>query len=149
MGEVNHVVARFLDGRTLKGTTDDFLPTRAAFHVYEHGATTSQEVKCAQLKALFFVRDLAGDPSRKDAPGFPAGPVEANKGKKIVVQFKDREVLTGYTLAYTPDRNGFFVTPSDPNANNLRVFVFKHATLKIAVGAHADSFENPSKSNAA
>ena len=31
------VVARFLDGRTVKGTTHDFAPNRDEFHIYEQG----------------------------------------------------------------------------------------------------------------
>lgn len=139
MGEVNRVVARFLDGTTVKGTTDDFYPNRSSFHLHEPGSTSAKEVKCSQLKALFFVRDLVGDAARQDVHGFTPVPAEASKGKKIVVQFRDGEILSGFTLAYTPDRSGFFVLPADSGSNNLRVYVFKHAAQKIAIGPNADT----------
>ena len=39
MGELNRVVARFLDGRVMKGTTEDFLPNRPRFHLRPTGST--------------------------------------------------------------------------------------------------------------
>ena len=54
MGEVNKVVARFLDGSTLKGTTEDFSALRPSFHLHGVGETTSREIQCAKLKAVFY-----------------------------------------------------------------------------------------------
>jgi hypothetical protein len=39
--------------------------------------------------------------------------------------------VVGYTLAYSPDRQGFFMTPADLQGNNERIFVVKSATEKI------------------
>src|SRR5690242_2094597 len=125
MDQSNHVVARFLDGRIVKGTTQDFVPTRPMFHVQHPGGTTV--VPMRQLKAVFFVRDLAGDPTHKDLRGFLDGPGETTRGRKIAVRFKDNELVCGYSLSYSPDRPGFFVFPSDPGSNNLRIFVFTAA----------------------
>ena len=50
----NRVVARYLDGRTLKGQTADFLPTRPTFHVIPSGQAGSAievvEVRISDLK---------------------------------------------------------------------------------------------------
>lgn len=149
MAEVNHAVAHYLDGRVLKGTTDDFLPNRPQFHLHPHGPGTPEVVVCRELKALFFVREFGGDPGRKDIHGFGLVSGEANQGKKIAVRFKDGEVLFGYTLSYTPEREGFFLVPADPGSNNIRIYVLKHATQKIFVGLQAEDFARSGGSQAA
>ena len=49
------IVVRFLDGRILKGTTQDFLPNKPTFHVYENGDESSPavELSISELKAVF------------------------------------------------------------------------------------------------
>ncbi|MFI5371242.1 MAG: DUF6982 domain-containing protein [Candidatus Eisenbacteria bacterium] len=140
MGEINRVVARFLDGRVLKGTTEDFLPNRPKFHLHPLGNAPPEVVACRDLKAVFFVRDFSGDAARKDMKGFGHLPVEANQGKKISVVFKDGEVISGYTLAYSREREGFFVVPADPGSNNIRIYVLRGAAQKVLVGPQADEF---------
>ena len=48
------VVVRYLDGRTVKGTTQDFLPNKATFHVYEGAdeGSAALEVSLDSLKWL-------------------------------------------------------------------------------------------------
>lgn len=139
MDEINHVVAHFLDGILLKGTTEDFSPNRPSFHVYRVGHSKADEVLCKKLKAVFFVRDLDGNPERRDIPGFIQGPGETNHGKKVAVRFTDKEIIFGYTLSYSRERSGFFMTPADPGSNNLRVYVLTAATLEVKMGLHADA----------
>jgi len=138
MEEINHVVAHFLDGTLLKGTTEDFSPNRPAFHLHERGRSEAVAIQCRKLKAVFFVRNLNGNPERRDIPGFIQGPGETNMGKKVAVRFRDKEIIFGYTLTYTRERNGFFLTPADPGSNNLRVYVLTAATLEVRVGPQAD-----------
>lgn len=52
-------------------------------------------------------------------------------GKKIQVDFKDGEILVGYSQGFTPNRPGFFVFPADPESNNDRIFVFTAATKAV------------------
>jgi len=134
----NLIVARYADGRVLKGTTQDFSPNRGIFHVHPDGSRDSVELRFRELKAIFFVSSLAGDPSRQDIRGFVDGPEETQKGKKIAVRFRDGELLCGYTLSWTPDREGFFVFPADPGSNNQRVFVITAATREVKAGPAAD-----------
>jgi hypothetical protein len=134
----NLVVARFVDGRVLKGVTQDFSPNRGLFHVHPEGASESVELRFKQLKALFFVSTLEGDPSRQDVRGFVEGPEETTKGKKIAVRFRDGELLCGYTLSWTPEREGFFVFPADTSSNNQRVFVITASTVEVKAGPAAE-----------
>jgi hypothetical protein len=131
----NRVVARFQDGPTLRGTTIDFSPLRRAFHITDNG--TTYEVDVEKLKALFFVRDFGGNAAYNERKGFFA---RQNHGKKVMVEFKDGEVLFGYTLSYTSQGLGFFVFPGDPDSNNEKVFVVHSSTASVKLTALAGSF---------
>jgi hypothetical protein len=114
------VIARFRDGRLVRGYTNDFHPARPQLHLAAE--PNSRDPLClhlAQLKALFFVREFQGDPKRVDRHEFADTP----HGRKVVVTFNDGEVLLGSTLGYRGEGNGFFVHPADARSNNLRVFV--------------------------
>lgn len=125
----NKVVARYLDGHTLKGVTTDFLPTREVFHVAPDGGGVPLAVRHHDLKAIFFVRDLVGDPGHSSRNEFdPAKPVI---GKKLRVVFVDGEILIGTTQGYQPGRPGFFIVPASPDANSERCFVLTAATSDV------------------
>jgi len=137
MSELNRVVAHFTGGRLVKGTTQDFFTNRPRFHIQPADGGVAIEVRCRELKALFFVREFAGNASRRDLRGFLSSPGETAKGKKIAVRFKDGELLCGYSLSYLPDREGFFVFPSDSGSNNLRIYVIAAATVEVKAGPAA------------
>jgi hypothetical protein len=139
MSELNRVVAHYVDGRLAKGTTQDFFPNRARFHVQPTDGSAAIEIRCKDLKALFFVRELGGNPTRRDLRGFLASPGVTAQGKKIAVRFRDGELLCGYSLTYMPDREGFFVFPSDNGSNNLRIYVVVAATVEVKAGPAADT----------
>lgn len=138
MAAQNGVVAHYLDGRVQKGTTSDFSPNRASFHLMTSSADGAIQIPVSQLKALFFVRDLAGDAQRVDPTGFMSGPAETIHGRKVAVRFRDGELLCGYSLSYSPKRESFFVFPADARSNNLRVFVNVAATAEVGLGTEAD-----------
>ena len=130
----NKVVAHYQDGRIVKGYTVDFLPTKPSFHLALADAPQPikpVEVLLAQLKAVFFVKNLDGGPQphvhRQDfEPGKPA------LGRKVRVVFKDGENLVGTTQGYDANRPGFFVFPADTGSNNERIFVVKGATKQVS-----------------
>jgi hypothetical protein len=130
---MNKVVARFADGRLLKGMTADFVPAKDLFHVTPAMAppgTKPLEVRTSDLKALFFVKDFGGDPDYAERKEFdPSRPVA---GRRIRVVFEDGEVLVGVTQGYQPGRSGFFVEPADPRSNNDRCYVVATATRSVA-----------------
>jgi hypothetical protein len=133
----NRVVARFQDGLTLRGTTIDFSPARRTFRLTDSGAT--YEIDLTRLKGLFFVRDFDGNAAYHEKKGFFARP---NHGKKVMVEFKDGEVLFGYTLSYTSQGIGFFVFPGDPECNNEKVFVVHDATRNVRLTPLTGAFPN-------
>ncbi len=138
MSEINKVVAHYLNGKLVKGATQDFFPNRPVFHVHTSPGEKALEVRCRELKAVFFVRDLVGNPSRRDLRGFLGSPLETRQGKKLAVLFKDGELLCGYSLAFSPDRDGFFMFPSDAESNNLRIYVLHTACAEVKAGPAAD-----------
>ena len=122
------VVARYRDGRVLRGYTTDFNVTRSQLHL--SSAPCSEDsliVPLTQLKALFFVRDFSGDPAYVEEKTF-AAPAQ---GRKLEVTFDDGEVLVGSTLSYRPEGYGFFVHPADKKGNNARVFVASGAVRHV------------------
>jgi len=139
MTEVTRVVAHLNEGKLIKGTTQDFFPNRLSFHVLPADGSPAVEVRCKLMKALFFVKDFRGNAARRDLAGFVAGPAETGQGKKVAVRFKDGELLCGYSLSYMPDRDGFFVFPSDKDSNNLRVYVVTSSTAEVKAGPLADA----------
>ena len=56
---MDKVVARYRNGRVVKGFTVDFTPFQDRFHIVEAGAETPQlrEILVAELKGVFFVKD--------------------------------------------------------------------------------------------
>ena len=124
----NRVVARYRNGKLVKGTTVDFLPKRDFFHVQSaSGAVTT--IQHSELKAVFFVRDLVGNERHFNSNFFDA--VQPAQGRKIRVVFADGEVLVGTTQGYDPGRPGFFLIPADPACNNERCFVIATATRRV------------------
>jgi len=138
IGENNLVVARHRTGEVIKGYTRDFFPDRPVFHVLPKGGQVSVQVMTAQLKALFFVRDLLGNRLRNKGRRFPAVDQGPQTGRRIAVMFEDGELLVGYSQTYSAEKTGFFVFPADPLSNNIRVYVLRAATKQIKLGPAAD-----------
>jgi hypothetical protein len=129
---MHRIVARFQDGRVLKGFTTDFLPAKDRFHLVleEQGAGAKpMEIHVPELKALFFVKSFEGDPSHhrsnEPAPGTKVA------GRRIRVVFKDGEVMVGTTQGYDRSRPGFFIVPLDAAGNNERCFVVAAAAQEV------------------
>ena len=137
-GENNLVVARYRTGQVVKGYTRDFFPDRPLFHVLPRGGQAAVPVKTAELKALFFVRDLMGNKMRHKNRKFPAVDAGPQSGRRIAVLFEDGELIVGHAQTYGPDKAGFFVFPSDPNGNNTRIYVLRAATRQVKLGPAAE-----------
>jgi hypothetical protein len=131
-GAMNKVVVRYADGRVVKGTTADFFPGRETFHVNLASAapgTAPVEVRVKDLKAVFFVRDYAGNPSHVEKKAFD--PSRPQVGRRIQVLFNDGEIMVGTTQGYQPGRPGFFVVPADPETNTERCYVVSASAKEV------------------
>jgi hypothetical protein len=123
----NKVVVHFRSGEIRKGMTEDFFPNKDTFHLKGADGGEVQKVDMSALKAVFFVKSFAGDPTYRERTDVE----RSGFGKKIQVIFADGEVQVGYTQGYAPERSGFFFFPSDPVGNNERIFVLNAATSYV------------------
>jgi len=124
---LSKVVARFKDGGVLKGYTKDFSPVRKDFHLEPLSGEKANIVETELLKALFFVKDFAGNGDRRDV----YNDVISGAGRKVLVTFKDGELIIGFSQGYSPDRLGFFMIPADMKNNNERIFIVNSATENV------------------
>lgn len=128
-------------GKLLKGLLTDFTPTADTVHLQSETEPGKApiEVKVADLKAIYYVRSLTGNKQYKKRRYF--GSAET-KGKRIMVRFKDGEILCGFIegelpwkegflTATDPNLKGFFIYPADPEGNNTKVFVVTTAVEDV------------------
>jgi hypothetical protein len=139
--ERNRIVAHFKDGRLLKGYTHDFTPVKDTFHLtseLEKDKGQIYEVFCPNLKAIFFVKTLAGNVNYKEKKSFKEVDASGLRGIKIKIEFNDGEVMCGISLGYSKKRKGFFIVPVDPQSNNERVYVIASAVKDVKLGSAAE-----------
>lgn len=124
--DLNKIVVKFIKGTIIKGRTNDFFPHKNRFHIEQLNGEIV-EINVEQLKAIFFVKDHEGDKHyiKNYNTSVPGG------GRLIKVTFYDGESIIGYTQGYSPDRQGFFMVPADPDDNNDRIFVVRSSAVSI------------------
>jgi len=122
----NQVVIKYKNGTLSKGKTSDFFPNKNEFHL-EVFSGEINKILVEDLKAIFFVKSFDGNKNHKDNYNDEI----AAGGRKVKVSFVDGETVIGYTLGYSPDRPGFYLTPADLKNNNERIFIVKSATKNI------------------
>ncbi len=130
--KMNRAVVAFLDGRRLKGYLFNFSALKESFRLFPNEPAQQQsgsDILVKDLKAIFFVRDFAGNPDYDETPS-DDGP---KHGRKVVVTFKDGEELSGATEAYNPQKLGFFMFPLGKNSNNLRIFVINRNIRQVKI----------------
>jgi len=128
------VVVKYKDGKIIKGWVEDFRSDRESFILYpliEYSEEERLEIKFSSLKAVFFIKDFAGNKDYKNVRTFDVDTKVTPSQRKIVVLFKDGENLYGTSHSYGPNRKGFFVYPIDPKDNNERIFVLHSAVESI------------------
>ena len=125
------VVVRYVNGNVVKGFTQDFFPNKDRFHLYaaEKPSGESQEILIKDLKAIFFVKDFAGNAQYQERKNYLEG--EQPQGRKVEITFSDGEVLVGTTHGYDPKRQGFFLFPADPKSNNIRLYAVTASVKKV------------------
>ena len=129
MNGCQRIVARFLDGTILKGFNVDFDVNRPSFSLLPtpDAGADGVSVPLTNLKAVFFVRDFAGNAEYRERKTF----IGQTQGRRIHLTFTDGEMIIGTTQSYRAGGIGFFVTPVDPRATNARVFVLSSAVKQV------------------
>jgi hypothetical protein len=126
----NKIVARYKDGRTVKGTSLDLDPGRPTCHVRTPEGKTV-ELQLRDLKALFFVRSLEGDSTHQEDRALAPEDLRSLGLTLVSMTFGDGEVIVGLTIRCPPNRPFFFVLPVDSKSNNLRMLVNRDAVVSM------------------
>ena len=136
------VVARYKDGRLLKGYVRNFRIDSDVILLREPQTQEERSVSIDQLKAVFFVKTFTGYSKYVERKSFG---IRTSPGRKVFVKFKDDESLLGYIVGDVPwdkgfslvklgnNAKGFFLTPVDSDSNNSKVFVVGSAIKDITI----------------
>lgn len=127
------VIARYRDGRMVRGTTRNLRPeTNETFHLLPcgHGAHDPlMVISLADLKAVFVVKTFSGDPAYTPSNDLPP---QAGHGLVLDVEFLDGEHIRGQSMTFTTRGQGFWMTPVDEGSNNRRIYVVREATRSVS-----------------
>lgn len=126
----NQVVARYRDGRLVKGTSLDLDPAKPTCHIRPTGGKVT-EVKLDDLKALYFVKSLDGNAEHDEALTFEPNDRRSSGSTKVEIRFQDGERLVGFTNRFPPNRSHYFVVPADLKSNNIRILVNAQAVKTV------------------
>ena len=127
----NNVVAHFTDGHIVKGTSLDAQPGKPTFHIRTPAGETV-EVRYGDLKALYFVRKLEGNPGYRESAEPHEGDARLRGSKQVRIKFRDGEEMVGLTNAYPPTRALFFALPIDASSNNMRILVNRDSIASMS-----------------
>ncbi len=134
----NQIVAHLIDGRVIKGSSLDVNPSKPRCHVRTD--TGLAIVTLAEVKSLFFVRNLEGNPDREDRQEVDPADLRSRGAKQVMLKFTDGERMVGLMNSYPPLGNFFFLVPADPRSNNARILVNRDALVAMElVTAESDA----------
>ncbi len=128
------VVLKYKDGKIIKGWVEDFRSDRESFILYpliEYSEEERLEIKFSSLKAVFFIKDFAGNKDYKKVRTFNIDIKVTPSQRKLIVRFKDGENLYSTSHSCGRYKIGFFVYPIDPKDNNERIFVIHSAVESV------------------
>ena len=118
-----------LEGLLIQGTRrlPDVLRLRSV------DGETMQEVPTDKVKAVFFVKSFDGQGAMHDLKFLSHAPMV--HGIWVQLQFKDGEIMEGIVLngMHHLVEPGFFVHPTDPDANNSLIYVLKSSLADFRV----------------
>lgn len=115
------LVIHFQSGKTLACWGDNFMPLEEEIMVKDQDDRI-QRVVLKEVKVVCFVKAFATDSRTTHKP--PAQILfQAVPGRKVKLLFKDGEKMEGVSSLKERPVRGFFVTPLNPNSNNIHIFV--------------------------
>jgi hypothetical protein len=125
-----HVIGKYRDGRTVRGYTNDFSPTKPYLHVSPTPfADETKFVSMIHLDALFFLSE-AGTPTASERESTERGSA-ATRGRRVAMTLPNGTESIATTLTYSRDGSGFFVRPLDGDAGASRVFITQSGIRNI------------------
>lgn len=143
VGEIyfeDKVVAHYKDGRIVKGHTEDFNPAQNDFSLQPYvGEREPLRISLEDLKAVFHVKTFEGNKDHKRAQesvGEISDPRYRNmmeRSRKALLEFNDGERMWGFAAGMEKPLAGFFFFPTDPDSNNLRIYVIRSALRNMVL----------------
>ncbi len=126
----DRMVIRFLDGKVIKAFGDNFLPAEDRIMVMECDGPM-RTIELSAVKMVCFVKQFVTDSHSTHKPAPPLI-YQAVPGRKITLAFKDGEVVKGVATLEAEPKRGFFITPLNPNSNNLQIYVNPSALKRFS-----------------
>lgn len=115
------------EDRDLESLLSQLAGTEAVFSVKVSGTEVLREVSLREIKSLYIVKSLKGDPTRRDLRFYSNGPDLGSVW--VEVRFNDNEVIEGLIENSVEHLigEGLILRPSDPGSNNLALYINKAA----------------------
>ena len=138
--EGDKVVMHLLSGEVLKGTLTRFSSTASTAQINPSEGSDLKEVDFNEVKAIFIVKSYTGNKEYRERRTFG---LAKGTGKRVMVRFKDGEILLGKIKRSFPvqggslavlsqgGEKGFTIHPADPQSNNTKVFVVFSALIDV------------------
>jgi hypothetical protein len=131
------VVARLVDRGKVKGHTTDFHPEQDHFTIKPPDGGLPVRISIVDLKALFFVHSVNGNPDHCDHKEFRPAPIGVRP--KLWIEFKDGEEMAAWPVSPLLGNVGFYVIPTDSNSNVEKAWVNRRFVERTLEGKEADA----------
>jgi hypothetical protein len=117
----DRLVIHFQSGKTLACWGDNFMPIEEEILVKDEDDKIDR-VALKDVKVICFVKAFVTDSRTTHKPP-PQILFQAVPGRKVKLVFKDGEKMEGLCSLKERPVRGFFLTPLNPNSNNIHIFV--------------------------
>lgn len=135
------VIVKFISGEEQTGDVLYFNINQPNFHLqvgYEKGKSEIHTVNINSVKAILFLKKEEPSVSLLRRETIEQSMFAGTLAYKLVVEFKDGEVINGSTLKYNPNDKGFFLIPLNPADRSEKIYVnaqaSKHVDCKRLLG---------------
>lgn len=128
------VMVTFLDGSKIEGRVMNFNIKRKVFHLMavRADAQTTKAVMFTDVKTVHFLKEAAESKHYELVEeGIEKSESVAPIAYKLIVEFKDGEFLHGSALKYSPDEQGFYITPDNPQSPHEKIYINQDAVKKV------------------
>ena len=129
------VEVRFLDGTTIEGKVMNFNIKRKVFHLMidrEAGQNT-KPIMFSDVKTIHFLKEEEPNTEHYKLvkEGIEKSGSVAPVAYNLIVEFKDGEFLHGSAHKYSPDDEGFYIVPNNPETPYEKIYISQAAVKKV------------------
>ncbi len=125
----------FLDGNKAEGRVMNFNMKRKTFHLLigdTEEAQTTKPIMFSDVRMIYFLKgeDNSGH-YKLIEEGIEKSESAAPIAYKLIVEFKDGEFLHGSAHKYSPDEEGFYIVPDNPQSPYQKIYINQDAVKKV------------------